>query len=158
MSVKSIVQRFVLGTGPRPSAMPQWRISAWSFIGAFISITVLELLFSRTPAFEIDNVPMIIGSFVSCFFVTSILWYFTFCCVIINKLSLTSAVRVPQRFWCMALLSRRWVNLDHALADTLLALLSVCALPACSSCHRILTACSGWPEHCPWPWRWLSCN
>ncbi|KAJ2961690.1 hypothetical protein NQZ79_g3065 [Umbelopsis isabellina] len=63
MSVKSIIQRFMLGTGPRPTGLGQWRISAWSFVGAFLSMTVLELLFSRTPAFEMDNVPMIIGSF-----------------------------------------------------------------------------------------------
>lgn len=63
--IKSTVQRFLLGKGSRPTGLPQWRISSWSFIGAFISITVLELLFSLTNAFEMDHVPMIIGSFVS---------------------------------------------------------------------------------------------
>jgi hypothetical protein len=62
---KSVADRFFLGFGSRPAGLPQWRISTWSFIGAFACITVLELLFTRTPAFENADVPMIIGSFVS---------------------------------------------------------------------------------------------
>ncbi|CAO3687103.1 unnamed protein product [Umbelopsis ramanniana] len=60
---KSVAGRFFLGSGSRPAGLPQWRISIWSFICAFACITVLELLFSRTPAFENANVPMIVGSF-----------------------------------------------------------------------------------------------
>ncbi|KAG2189206.1 hypothetical protein INT44_004348 [Umbelopsis vinacea] len=60
---KSVAGRFFLGSGSRPTGLQQWRISLWSFIGAFTCITVLELLFSRTPAFENANVPMIVGSF-----------------------------------------------------------------------------------------------
>ncbi|KAH8554801.1 HPP family-domain-containing protein [Umbelopsis sp. PMI_123] len=61
--VKSVGRRFLLGSGPRPTRLPQWRISAWSFIGAFACMTTLELLFSRTLEFENANVPMIIASF-----------------------------------------------------------------------------------------------
>ncbi|KAI7857176.1 HPP family-domain-containing protein [Circinella umbellata] len=45
-----------------PKKIPLWRTCLWSFLGAFIGVSVLEILFTYTPAFQDQQVPMIAAS------------------------------------------------------------------------------------------------
>ncbi|KAI8149405.1 HPP family protein [Fennellomyces sp. T-0311] len=45
-----------------PPRIPIWRACFWSFVGAFCGISVLEILFTYTPAFQNHNVPMVVAS------------------------------------------------------------------------------------------------
>ncbi|KAI9498024.1 HPP family-domain-containing protein [Zychaea mexicana] len=43
-------------------SIPLWRTCLWSFVGAFTGLSLLEILFSYTQAFQDLNVPMIAAS------------------------------------------------------------------------------------------------
>ncbi|KAI9316111.1 HPP family-domain-containing protein [Dichotomocladium elegans] len=48
---------------PKPKPIPPWRVHLWSFIGAFLGIAIVQILFTYSSYFHTyQNVPPLVGS------------------------------------------------------------------------------------------------
>ncbi|KAI9256470.1 HPP family protein [Phascolomyces articulosus] len=56
------IQHFLGRRKGTPRTIPLWRTCLWSFFGAFLGLSVLEILFTYTKVFQDLNVPMVAAS------------------------------------------------------------------------------------------------
>lgn len=66
MHVPRIILQFLGIRDVKPKQLPQWRVCIWSFLGTFIAISILAILFHYSYYFHIQlHYPTILSSWVS---------------------------------------------------------------------------------------------
>lgn len=65
------ITRFIGAHSYNKKPLPLWRTCIWAFLGAFVGIAIVEIIFTYSYYFRVEHhVPMIIASCVSFLFLT----------------------------------------------------------------------------------------